>query len=166
MGYDTKKMFSHACAFDDIAYLCIKEPSPFEIRTRFHTISGIVNSAFACEIFLKTLLMLKGESKNRIKSIGHGLMELWNEYKIIDITTSNRIEKEIQGLYKTNNENLFLERITEASYAFEHWRYIYEKDNETLDLNFLTYFRLELREECCQQLYGVSWGEYKKRLIE
>ena len=46
---------------------------------RSHTVSGIVNSAFACEVFIKTLLVFHGRTIVEIK--GHKLKMLWEEYK-------------------------------------------------------------------------------------
>ena len=54
---DSKRMFEHACAFCDCAKFCEVESSNIEYRMRSHTVSGIVNSAFVCEIFIKTLLV-------------------------------------------------------------------------------------------------------------
>ena len=52
--FDACRMFKHACAFVGCAKFCEKEPWNIEKRLPDYTVADIVNSAFACEIFLKT----------------------------------------------------------------------------------------------------------------
>ena len=47
----SRRMFKHACAFLDCASFCQIEPNNIEYRMSSHTVAGIVNSAFACEIW-------------------------------------------------------------------------------------------------------------------
>ena len=88
---DSKRMFEHACAFCDCAKFCEVESSNIEYRMRSHTVSGIVNSAFACEIFIKTLLVFHGRTIMDIK--GHELKLLWEKFKKEDYETAMYVEK-------------------------------------------------------------------------
>lgn len=158
---DSRRMFEHACAFCDCAKFCEVEPSGIEYRMRSHTVSGIVNSAFACEIFIKTLLVFHGRTVDEIK--GHELKSLWNEFRILDSETAGLVEEGMRGWFNSSNENMFDKLLNEVSDAFNYWRYIYEKQNGRININFLRGFRYMLRSVCCQQLFGETWEEYKSR---
>ena len=58
-------------------------------RLQSHTVSGIVNSVFACEVFLKALLMYYGVSKFK----EHDLKGLWLELVKRDEDTAELIKK-------------------------------------------------------------------------
>lgn len=157
-SFDTKRMFEHACAFFDCVRNCEIEPNNIKYRMYSHTVSGIVNSAFSCEIFLKTLLVFNGK-----KPHGHELKLLWSDFKKSDKETALLIEKRIQNWFDSKNDNLFNELLNESSDAFEYWRYIYEKQNVKININFLKGFRIVLRETCCNKLFQMTWEEYKNR---
>lgn len=156
---DTERMFQHGCAFCDCAKYCEVEPNNIEYRMRSHTVSGIVNSAFACEVFIKTLLVFHGKTVGEIK--GHELKMLWEKFKKVDYETALLIEERMREWFKSENENMFDELLEEASNAFEYWRYIYEKQDGSININFLRGFRMLLREACCNQLFEKTWSEYK-----
>lgn len=162
---DPHRMFEQACAFSDCARCCEIEPNNIiEYRFKSHTVSGIVNSAFACEVFIKTLLVIHGVSvkEMRDKKVGggHDLKKLWQLFKEKDYDTALLVGKKMQEIFNSDNKSMFDELLDSISNAFEYWRYIYEKDNGTININFLKFFRLLLREECCKQLYNKTWKEY------
>lgn len=157
---DSSRMFKHACAFVDCAKYCEIEPNSIEYRMQSHTVSGIVSSAFACEVFIKSLLVFHGITIEKIK--GHDLKKLWNKFKAKDCETACLVEERMQEWFKSENENMFDELLDNISDAFEYWRYIYEKQNGSVNLNFLRGFRDLLREVCCNQLFEKSWNEYIK----
>ena len=78
-------MFEHACAFVDCARYCQIEPDNIKFRMKSHSVVGIVNSAFACEVFIKTLLVFRGvplnERKSNNKKYGHNLEKLWIAFR-------------------------------------------------------------------------------------
>ena len=76
----------------------------------------IVNLAFSCELYMKSLLMLKNKGKSVIE--GHKLNDLFLE---LDNSVQERIIQE--SCIKKWNEFM-----TDSSNAFEAWRYYYEKD--------------------------------------
>lgn len=63
-------------------------------------------------------------------------------------------------IFNSDNKSMFDELLDSISNAFEYWRYIYEKDDGFININFLKFFRLLLREICCEQLYDKTWKEY------
>jgi len=63
-------------------------------------------------------------------------------------------------IFNSDNKSMFDELLDSISNTFEYWRYIYEKDDGFIDINFLRFFRLLLREICCEQLYDKTWKEY------
>lgn len=156
--FDSCRMFKHACAFADCAKYCEIEPNSIEYRMQSHTVSGIVNSAFACEVFIKSLLVFHGISVEKLK--GHHLKKLWDEFKTIDCKTALLVEKKMRETFTSENSHMFDELLDNISNAFEYWRYIYEKKGGSINLNFLRCFRELLREVCCNQLYQKSWNEY------
>ncbi len=154
-----RRMFEHVCAFVDCAQSCEIEPNNIELRTRSHTVAGIVNSAFSCEIFIKTLLVYNGKDFHDVH--GHELKGLWEDYKALDERTAADIEERIKEYFQSSDENIFDNLLAESSDAFEYWRYIYEKDCGNVNINFLIGLRYLLRGVCCYQLFGKTWEEYK-----
>lgn len=159
---NTSLMFRQACAFADCAKFCEIEPNNIiECRFKTHTVAGIVNSAFSCELFIKALLV----HPNGYNIKGHKLKELWNALKKKDPLLTSSIEEKMTSLFESNNEALFTQLLDNISNAFTYWRYIYEKKNGTINMNFLKDFRILLRNECCIKLYGKPWEDYKEELL-
>ena len=156
----SRRMFKHACAFLDCASFCQIEPNNIEYRMHSHTVAGIVNSAFACEVFIKSLLVYHGEPISKMKK--HKLKELWENYRSKDEAKALFVEREMIAWFNSNNENMFHELLDICSNAFEEWRYIYEKEEETVNVLFLRDLALMLRGVCCQDFYGMSWEEFKR----
>lgn len=154
-----ERMFEHACEFSDCARFCEVEPNSIEYRMRTHAVSGFVNSVFACEMFIKILLVFHGRTIAEIKD--YQLKMLWEEFKKEDCETASCIEGRISEWINAEDNNLFNRFISEASDAFECWRDIYEQQEATININFLISLRVMLRETCCNQLFGKPWCEYK-----
>ena len=157
---DAKVMFRHACSFADCALFCESDKNNLIIRTQWYTIPGIVNSAFACEVFIKSLLVYHGMTLAQIKSHNHGLQGLWNVFAAQDQQTSAHIRQGVQQYFSSNDETLFNRKLDEVSNAFVDWRYSYEGNDAQINLHFLRAFREILRTTCCKQFYGVFWKEF------
>lgn len=155
----SRRMFKHACAFLDCASFCQIEPNNIEYRMSSHTVAGIVNSAFACEVFIKSLLVYHGENFEKLN--GHGLRKHWNTYKKKDREKALLVEQGIRQWFDSDNEKIFAELLKVCSNAFEQWRYIYEKSEGSVHILFLRGFALSLRTLCCKEFYGESWDEFK-----
>lgn len=101
----------------------------------------IVNKAFACEIYLKLLLVEKDFDFKLLKNCElHNLLKLYenidNEFKQVFLNVFN-------NKYDEKVIKEFLEKeITNISNVFKEWRYIYEKINNENVVNngFLNLF--------------------------
>lgn len=161
--YDSRRIFRHACAFADCAFFCEREPNSIIIPTQWYTTPDIVNSAFACEVFIKSLLIYQGMTIDEIK--GHKLSLLWELLKQKDEKITVKIKEAVKELFETDEEN-FYSMLENISDSFEYWRYIYEKHGGKIHINFLRVFREALRNACCEKFYNQTWNEYvadKKR---
>lgn len=156
---DLEHMFRHACAFVDCAEACELEPNHIKFRTKSHLTADMVNSALACEIFLKVLLVLNGTDLKTLKRI-HELNKLWSRYKESDKKSALYIEIYINNQWFGAKNKPFNNLLEESSRAFVDWRYIYEFVRIDIHYNFLRGFRSILREICCHKVYGNSWQDY------
>ena len=84
-------------------------------------IASVVNEVFACELFLKSMIMIK-TGERTIKK--HKLLEL---YDLLDI------EKIEESLLKYN----FREELQKISDSFVTWRYCYEYDRIVINRGFV-----------------------------
>lgn len=159
--FDARSMFKHACAFVDCARFCETEPQNIKMGILTHTVADIVNSAFACEVFIKSLLVYHGMKIEDIH--GHKLDILWEKYRLADGDNAAIIEQKIKDYFNSESENMFEDFLHNISDAFQYWRYIYEKHGGKIHIQFLRIFREVLRECCCEKLYGMSWKEYVER---
>jgi hypothetical protein len=151
-------MFKHACSFVDCATFCEREPKNIQTGVMSHMVACIVNSAFACEVFIKALLIYYGNTVDEIH--GHELYKLWAKYKEIDIGCASNVEQTVKNIFNSKNANMFDECLRNISNAFYEWRYIYEKHGATIHIQFLRIFREALREFCCEKFYNKTWSEY------
>ena len=104
-------------------------------------VTAIVNSAFSCELYLKSML------NDGIIIRNHELMYLFG--KIDD-----RFKKVIMQLMKYKNTETFEHFLNKISDAFEKWRYIYEKENEEKKIYFA------FLKDLVITLKKVSYGKY------
>ena len=163
---DARRMFKHACAFSGCAEFCTHEPWDVEHRLPDYTVAGIVNSAFACEVFIKSLLIYQGLSIEEIvdaKGRGeHKLRNLWTMLEIKDLQLADLVKQKVQKLYSHEDDKKFYEMLDNVSNAFVYWRYIYEKSGGKIHTQFLSLFRELLKEVCCEKFYNMCWSEYTK----
>lgn len=156
--FDACRMFKHACSFVDCATFCEREPKNIQTGVMSHMVACIVNSAFACEVFIKALLIYYGNTVDEIH--GHEFYKLWAKYKEIDIGSASNVEQTVKNIFNSKNENMFDDCLRNISNAFYEWRYIYEKHGATIHIQFLRIFREALREFCCEKFYNKTWSEY------
>ncbi len=163
--FDCQQMFRHACAFSDCADFAMKAFNRDEKVNEWYPTPAIVNSAFACEVFLKALLKYNDiavKNEHELKELFELLPEKTSEW--IKLTVMNNHG----GIWKDAFGYDLLDNI---SNAFPNWRYIYEgKETRNgkrierasfhIDIGFLTVFRNTLREACCQLFFGKTWEEY------
>lgn len=160
--FDACRMFKHACAFVGCAQFCEREPWNIEKRLPDYTVADIVNSAFACEVFLKALLFHGGKTIEEIKKAKHGIQGLWELLKTANPAISTDIENRVINIFQSTDPFFFNNAMSTISDAFVTWRYIYEVHGATIHIKFLRIFREVLREICCETLYHMTWSEYTK----
>ena len=157
--FNCQQMFRHACAFSDCADFAMKEFDPGKTNVEWYTTPAIVNSAFACEVFLKALLLFYDTPLKKV----HELKKL---YELLPENDKECIKRETSINYGAGWQDGFgMERLMNISDAFEKWRYYYEDFPEKtcsmqIDIGFLNAFRNTLRDVCCFQLFHVKWDEY------
>lgn len=151
MAYEYKlyKMFQHGCNFYDCSTMC---RNVTDLREHFHfKVPQIVNLAFACEVFLKTIILT---TQNEVR--GHELKKLWSE---LDHELRVQLMVAIQDFTKLD-ESTILQMIENISNAFTEWRYLYEVSGLSIQIGFLEDFTYVLRDTTCKILYNKSYDEY------
>ena len=154
---DCQEMFRHACTFCECADMALDKFKHDTADIGFYVSPVTINSAFACEVFLKAIL--KHQDIKSTKS--HKFRDL---YEALPLELKEWIKNEVSGGYPDMWTNLYLDNI---SNAFVKWRYNYEhdwrKDGCTMhiEVGFLNRFRDTLREICCRMFFGITWDEYK-----
>lgn len=127
-------MYEQGLAFLQCADKCYpsEESSPWEMVT--HSKVSSVNSAIACEIFLKALLEYYDVEYKKT----HNLKELFGLLPEFDqgIIKNRMIDR--YGSWCDSLEISYLDRIGDT---FVTWRYSYEIDNAKLYCSFLICFR-------------------------
>lgn len=105
----------------------------------------IVNLAFSCELYMKSLLML--QRKCQIVVEGHKLKDLFEN---LEEPIKQRILREI-------NINNWKDFIQDSSDAFEAWRYYYEEDKAMRIGHIPELFRLaDTLDRICAEKFSIK----------
>ena len=156
-----QEMFRHACTFVETADMADNKCKHDTADINWYMIPASVNSAFACEVFLKALLHYSDISFKKLhdlKSLFEKLPEDIKSFvKETTISQSGGMWKNYFGFEYLNN----------ISKAFVDWRYVYEVDitktgSIRFETGFLRTFRNTLREACCELFFKKTWEEYKQ----
>ena len=163
--FDCQQIFRHACAFSDCADFAMREFDPKKINVEWYTTPATVNSAFACEAYLKALLLYYDVPLKK----QHELKEL---YDMLPDKAKEWIKLTVMNNHGGRWKDAFgYDLLDNISNAFLNWRYTYEgKETRNgkrierasfhIDIGFLTVFRNTLREACCQLFFGKTWEAY------
>ncbi len=160
ISVDVQRMFEHACSFADCAQSCEVRPWFEEDDYSKLRIPYVVNSAFAIEIFIKSLLVYHGKTFSELRE--HSLLKLWEELVKVDLCVADEIQNNIMFAFDSKDDPFFCEALSNIAIAFERWRYIYEYPNESIFINFIKIFREVLREICCEVFYKTTWKAHIK----
>ena len=139
-------MYRTGCEFSDCADFAMKAQDTMPFHGLFYSVPAIVNSAFACEVFLKFLLEIEQiEIKRK-----HQLKELFDQ---LPERVKTDIQQNTMQKYGTWTDVFGLSLLHEISDAFVQWRYNYEHDfrkdgTMKVEIGFLVAFRNALREKC------------------
>ena len=156
--FTCQQMFRHACTFAECADMAEEKFCHDSADLGWYTTPATVNSAFACEVYLKAILLfydIPVKKEHKIKELYAMLPDRIKEWTKLAVTNGDeRIWRDVFG-------RELLENISDA---FVEWRYIYEhiEGTHSIEMGFLTTFRNVLREACCQLFFRVTWEEYKQ----
>ena len=158
--FDCEEMFMHACTFCECADWASEKKKHDTAIIGFYCVPAVVNSAFACEVFLKTILKLydiKSPKSHNLKDLFESTPEKAQEY------VKNTVKRNYGGRWYSP---MGFEHLEILSNAFQDWRYIYEwdlnKGGIQIEFSFIYVFRDALRDLCCQMLFRKTWEEYSK----
>ena len=155
-----KRMFKHACAFMDCTYFCHTELKNSKYQmTQTLGIPDIVISCFSCEVYIKSLLLLQGESISEIRNMKHHIQSLWKKYEQVDPVSAQSF---LDFFHVHWSKPSFEKAIMTIDNNFQDVRYLYEdvKGNTRSNRTFLLYFSSGLRDFCCYKIHGCNWGEF------
>ena len=158
--FDCQEMFRDACAFCECADLALKAEQHPTADISWYDLPAIVQSAFACEVFLKAILKHQDVKSPKL----HKLRDL---YEALPMELKEWIKNEVSGGYRDMWTNSWgQDYLDNISNAFVEWRYSYEHDwskssTMHIEIGFLNRFRDALREASCQMLFKKTWNEYK-----
>lgn len=113
-------LFATACDFARASYM-IKDSETL-------LVPYVVNGAFACELYLKGLLMLQGKTLQDIKK-HHSLSQL---YALLDDGTKENLKSSVMRKF-TNSNKAFEAYLDDIANAFVEWRYGYENQEVRVD---------------------------------
>lgn len=164
--FDCQEMFRHACAFCECADMAYKEEKHPTADISWYDLPAIVQSAFACEVFLKAICLFHDiELKPLCKrKQGHDLKVL---YDALPQEIREQIKMEVShGDKEKWTDWRGIQIIDEISNAFVEWRYSYEHDwnksaSMQINIGFLNQFRDCLRDICCVKFFSKTWDKYK-----
>ncbi|UPW20317.1 hypothetical protein M0C34_08670 [Agarivorans sp. TSD2052] len=140
-------MFKQARAFAKIARdihskSLLKPPFSQEASAPF-----VVNSAFACEMYLKTLQNIYGKAEE-IHSLSSLFKHLPNKLK----DKINKLTKEKSVEFQIQSKTLFKDHIKTISNAFVDWRYIYEQESATVNISVILLILTVLDTLACSEV--------------
>ncbi len=144
-----KDMFDLACAFVNTGEINFVE-GKITNRSRYQNAAGFVNLAFACEVFLK-LLLINVQYDNK----KHQLVELWKVLEENYLSIAKDIKTGIMN--DLSSDMTFEEMLADDSNVFYNFRYLYESDriaeirSNPLRPQFLRWLSIHLRDKCYQQ---------------
>lgn len=140
--FDSKEMFDLGFAFLNAGEITFCEGG-IEHRSDYQNVAGVVNLAFACELFIKCLLNVA-----TVEVRGHNLEDLWLEYKSVCSDEAAEIESAVMNRLST--DFTFGEMLHNDSNVFYNYRYLYDPERLTevrdnpLRPQFLRVFAFEL----------------------
>lgn len=126
-GIDEELCFNTADAFLDVGMYCNEYDKRAQAESilfacdAFYAIPAIVNIAFACELYLKALILRETSKPSR----GHNLSALYDK---IPTPIRNIVENQFEN--KCKNPVSLLETLEIHKNSFDNWRYIHEHKNK------------------------------------
>ena len=94
--FDSKEMFDLGFAFLNAGEINFREGA-IELRSDYQNVAGVVNLAFACELFIKCILNVAS-----VEVRGHNMENLWLEYKNVCGDKAAAIESAVMNRLSTD----------------------------------------------------------------
>lgn len=143
---DVFSMYRTGCEFSDCADFAMKAQDVVPFHGLYYSVPAVVNSAFACEVFLKLLLEVEQIDIEK----GHYLEKLFNQ---LPKQVKTDIQQSTMQKYGAWTNAFGLNLLHQISDTFVQWRYNYEHDfrkagTMKIEIGFLVAFRNALREKC------------------
>ena len=157
--FDCREMFRHACTFVECANLALNKLQHDTAPIGFYSIPSVVNYSFACEVFLKAILVWYEVPPRK----QHELLEL---YQATPQSVQDSIKNITQNNYAGQWTNVWgIEYLEQLSNSFAKCRYLYEHNfsqqgSVHIEVGFLVAFCKALREVCCKLFYSQTWEEF------
>ena len=118
--FDSKEIFDLGFAFLNVGEVSFHE-GVIKQRSDYQNVAGVVNLAFACELFIKCMLNMAG-----MQTHGHDIEELWLKYKNAYGDTASEIESAVMNQLVTNLT--FEEMLHNDSNVYYNYRYLYDPE--------------------------------------
>ena len=157
---DCKEMFRHACAFCEVADMAMEKFHHETADISWYVDPAEVNSAFACEVFLKAILKWNDIEQKKV----HKLKDL---HELLPAKVQEHIHYCVLNEHGSWTNAMGQNLLELVSDDFGRSRYLYEHDlhkqgSVRIYTGFLEMYRNILRDVCCQLFYGITWDEYKR----
>ncbi len=125
----TKLMYDQAVSFANVSnYIYEKDLKKIPREPKGIT-PFVVNAAFSAEMYLKCIQKKYGEPSQT-----HTLTSLFKALPNKVKDKINKHKKQLESQYDVDSGTLFKEHLKTINNAFETWRYIYEKNNESIHI--------------------------------
>lgn len=157
---DCQRMFDQANKFFAYSMLGTKYAKEEPVLNVYFMAPQVVNLAFACEVYLKTLLHhLEIDKDKKIRKI-HKLNDLFNS---MPQQYQDKINRSLFQRYPFENDMISVHRRLDlVADAFAKWRYSYETNSLYCEISYLKAFAETLRDVCCTDIFGLTWEQYLK----
>ena len=151
----------HACTFCECADMAVEKSRHDTAPIGFYDMPPLVNSAFACEVFLKTILKwfdIQPPKSHKLKDLYEKLPEEFRKQ------FEDALLKSYGGTWMGE---CGVDYLSTLSNAFQEFRYFYEHDfrksgsHYYIETTFLQVFRDALRDCCCRVIFNIGWEQYK-----
>lgn len=119
----------------------------------------VVNVSFACEIYLKIIILLNGETYGKIHTLKdlYVMSKVCSEFETYVIENTKNLDIKYDKEKLDNDLNLI-------SNAFVKWRYVFESEELCIPNGFLNIFCNYLDTVCIEKILestGINMNQYR-----
>ena len=143
-------MFRQATSFANAANYIYRNDLAKLPRNPLGISPFIVNAAFSAEMYLKCLQQNASAPKQT-----HALTSLHKQLPNKVKDKINKLKKQLESQYEIKKGILFKEHLKNINNAFVHWRYIYEKEVEHVNIPKII-FVLDVLHQAAVEELGIG----------